>query len=75
MIDDYLQTNAPTNLNLESRKLKGQLSITCCSVSDHALLNLTAQTLVVSLAADVNTCGSSGLTNEFTAALAASLNA
>ncbi len=75
MIDDYLQMNAPTNLNLESRNSKGQLSVSCYFVSDHAFQNLTAQTLVISLSADVDACGSSGWTNKFTAVLAAPWNA
>ncbi len=69
MIDDYLQMNAQTDLNLKNRK------VNCHSVSPHAFVYLTDQTPVIALSADVNACGSSGLTNEFTAALAASLNA
>ena len=69
MIDDYLQMNAQTDLNLENRK------VNCHSVSQHAFVYLTDQTPVIALSADINACGSSGLTNEFTTALAASLNA
>ncbi len=68
MIDDYLQMNAQTDLNLENQK------VNCHSVSLHAFAYLTDQTPVVVLSADVDACGSSGLTNEFTTALAASLN-
>ena len=69
MISDYLQMNAQTDLNLENRKFN------CHSISQHALVYFTDQTPVIALSADIDTCGSSGLTNEFTAALAASLNA
>ncbi len=69
MINDYLQMSAQTNLNLENQK------VNCHSVSQHAFVYLTDQTPVIALSADVDACSSSGLTNEFTAALAASLNA
>ncbi len=75
MINEYVQMNASTNLDPENRKSKSQLSITSHSVSRHALSYLTDQTPIVVLPVDVDACGSSGLTNEFTAALAASQNA
>ena len=69
MIGNFLQMNAQTDLNLENQKFN------CHSISQHAFVYLTDQTPVVALSVDVNACGSLGLTNEFTAALAASLNA
>ncbi len=69
MIDDYLQMNAQTDLNLENRK------VNCHSLSQHPFGYLTDQTPVIALSVDVDACGSSGLTNEFTSVLAASLNA